>query len=241
MLKGPGSHQEAEGFLDRPTVIHEAGCEVVQEFRVGGFFPEATEVVDRADQTPAKEMMPEAVDHHSRRQGIGRTGDLVGQFQPATERSSERLIVEHLQESARHRLARLGDLASHKHRLVERDRFVDSRCAPRDGNLRFQPAIRGHGLVQSGQSFERSRQQVLTHKIIEKAVFFLTQRTFPPVLDSRGQAAAVEISQLVAGPGHFSGSQEEGRGFDEFFGGQRARVKHHLRGPEMSAPTLCRA
>ena len=208
---------------------------------MGGFFTEATEVVDRADQTPAKEMMPEAVDHHSRRQGVGRAGDLVGQFQPATEGRLEGLIVEHLQESARHWFTGLGDLTSHKHRLIECDRFVDSRCAPRDRNLRLQPAIRGHGLVQLGQSFERSRQQVLTHKIIEKAVFLFTQRTFPPVLDGRGQTAAVEISQLVPGSGHVSGSQEEGRGFDEFFGGQRARVKHHLCGPEMSAPTLCRA
>ena len=109
-----------------------------------GLVTESAKVVDRADQTAAKEMMPEAVDDHPSRQGIGRAGDFVGQFQSAARGCLERPIVEHLQKPARHRFTRLGHLAPNKQGLVECDSFMNTRCAPWDGDLRLQPTVRRH-------------------------------------------------------------------------------------------------
>ena len=58
------------------------------------------------------------------------------------------------------------------------------------------------------------------------------------MLDGGGEAAAVELSQLGQRDRRLAGTQEERGGFNEFFGWQRTRVKHHLGRSEMSAPAL---
>ena len=72
---------------------------------MGGFVADCTEVIYRADNAPAKNVLPYAIDHYSRSQGILRTGDDLRKFvAPATARGKRRLSQDVLEESALSRL-----------------------------------------------------------------------------------------------------------------------------------------
>ena len=60
--KDERSHQ----LLDRPAVLHKTRGEVIQQFRVGGRLAGGTEIVHSGDDSPAEQVLPDAVDHDSR-------------------------------------------------------------------------------------------------------------------------------------------------------------------------------
>ena len=99
------STSDADQPLHRPAFLDERGGQVVEQLGVRRQFADVAEVVDRADQAGAEQMMPDAVDHHPRRQRIVGAGDPLGQFQPAAARRGERVARrrQHFEIASRRR------------------------------------------------------------------------------------------------------------------------------------------
>ena len=100
--------------LDRPATADEVGGEPVEQFRMRRGAAADAEVVGRGDEAAAEVMLPDPVDHHPRREWMARTGEPLGELEPAAPRGGgrERGVAEHRDKSPRHLLARLIGLAA---------------------------------------------------------------------------------------------------------------------------------
>ena len=76
-------HQRADQPLHRPAVFHEAGGQVVEQLGVRRQLADVAEVVDRAHQAGAEQVVPDAVDHHPGGERVVGAGDPLGQLEPA--------------------------------------------------------------------------------------------------------------------------------------------------------------
>ena len=76
-------HDSPMQGLDRPTVGDEPGGKPIEQVGVARRPALLAEVVGRGDQTSAEVMLPDAIDHHARKQGVFRVGHPVGQLAAA--------------------------------------------------------------------------------------------------------------------------------------------------------------
>src|SRR5438874_11450319 len=71
-------------------------------------FAEHAEIIDRGDDPPAKQVMPDSVDDHPRDQRVlCRIGDLAGEFESAAAGAGHRRAAKRFEEPPRHALARV--------------------------------------------------------------------------------------------------------------------------------------
>ena len=116
---------------------------MVQQLRMRRLVPEATEVVDGADEPAAEDVMPEPVDHHACGQRIIGRGDLVGEFPAAAPSGHEGFGVEDLEVATRHGTRRLLVFPAHEERHIEALGFQEARGAARLGELGLELAVFG--------------------------------------------------------------------------------------------------
>ena len=76
-------HQSANELFNGPTFAHETCGQVVQQLRVGGSFTRDAEVIGRAHESLAKEMLPDAVYKDPGGERVLRAGEPFGQLQTA--------------------------------------------------------------------------------------------------------------------------------------------------------------
>ncbi len=95
-------------------------------------FTELAKVAGGADDPLAEVMLPNAIHHHSCRQGIGRAGDPARQLHPAAAVGDRRLVVagEDARESARHQLAEPIIAATDMHRNIVESALRALRATP---------------------------------------------------------------------------------------------------------------
>src|SRR5690606_22145970 len=77
-------YQRANQLFLRPAIVHEAGGEMVEQFRMGRNFSSGTEVVDAADDPLAEQLLPDAVDDNASSQWITSVGQPVSELQATT-------------------------------------------------------------------------------------------------------------------------------------------------------------
>ena len=66
-------------LLDAPAVVDKIASQIIQQFGMGGMRAHASEVAWRGDDAVSEMIMPDAIHHHARRQGIGWIGEPSGQ------------------------------------------------------------------------------------------------------------------------------------------------------------------
>ena len=114
-LIGSAEHDRADHAFDRPTVVGELQGERVEQKRMTRLLADHPEIVDAGDQTTAKQVMPNAIDHHARRQWIVCTRDPLGQFQATAVSGVDLGRIRHLHgrhESARRDFTLLAEVAA---------------------------------------------------------------------------------------------------------------------------------
>ena len=130
-------------------MLDEPEGEVVEQFRVRGQFAQAAEIVDRAHEAPAEDVVPEPVDHDAGGERVVGRGKLLGKFQPAAARGTERRRVERLEVTPGHGGFRAVVVPARIQRLVEARGFQQSRGPPRDGHFPLGLAVLGDELSQA--------------------------------------------------------------------------------------------
>src|SRR5439155_4059375 len=83
LLIAAGEHDQTVEFFQRPTLLHEARRQVVQQLGVRRRFGAQAEVTGRAHEACAEMMQPNAIDQCASREGILGAGDGLSQFEPA--------------------------------------------------------------------------------------------------------------------------------------------------------------
>lgn len=108
------------------------GSQGVEQLGVRRQLAGRAEIVDRADQSRAEEVMPHAVDVHAGRERIVRRDDPPGQLQPAAgvRRHGERLAVKgDLQHAAGNRRAAMMHAAANAHlAILDLGRVLDGHA-----------------------------------------------------------------------------------------------------------------
>ena len=99
--------------LNRPAACDELYRQVVEQPGMRRPLAKLAEVAGSGHEPPAEMLLPDAVDHHSRREGVFGRRDGLGQRQPpaAVAEFLPRLFAEHLQESRRRHLAQVLGIA----------------------------------------------------------------------------------------------------------------------------------
>src|SRR5262245_3226525 len=77
--EGPTEHDSSNQLLERPAIVYQLQCQMVEQFWMTGSFARATEVIDGTHQAPAHQVMPDAIGLNSRGQP---TRSTVGMSQP---------------------------------------------------------------------------------------------------------------------------------------------------------------
>ena len=84
-LVGPGKDNVANQRLHRPSVFgDEAGSEMIEQFRMSGFFAIHAKVVRRAHDPLSEKVKPDPIGNHAGGVGMIRSGNPPSQFQSAT-------------------------------------------------------------------------------------------------------------------------------------------------------------
>src|SRR6266851_8690986 len=69
--------------FDRPASAHEFRGQIVQQFGMRRRLALNAEIIGAADDSFAKVMMPEAIDHYPRQKRVRRIDHTFGEFEPA--------------------------------------------------------------------------------------------------------------------------------------------------------------
>ena len=184
LLPGGAGENLAVDRLHRPAAADEVGGEPVEQFRMRRPPAADAEIVRRGDEAAAEVMLPDPVDHHSRREGMIGARQPLGQFEPAAAGERRRGgPPEHGDESARHRVARslqivriIGLAApldpgvgrrSLRHRVGHRHRPLGEKPAQLGGE-RIAPRFEGgKGALQRRDLLVAAGRR---HRCLERAV-----------------------------------------------------------------------
>src|SRR5439155_22469357 len=77
------THDQPMQLFQRPAVLDEPRCQIIQKLRMRRRLRARAEVVRRADNSLPEMMQPYAIRNHPRGEGIVRAGNFFRQFQPA--------------------------------------------------------------------------------------------------------------------------------------------------------------
>ena len=83
LLINAGKHDEAVEFFDGPTVLHEAGGQVIEQFGMARRVGLVAEIVRGGDKALAEMMHPDAVDQDAGGEGVVGVDDGLGQLEAA--------------------------------------------------------------------------------------------------------------------------------------------------------------
>ena len=122
-------HEFANQLLERPAFANEAIGEVIEQFRMRRPFAEHAEIIDRSNDAAAKQMVPDAIDDHTRAMNglISRIGHLAGEFKPA----AARLLASRLRAGQRFEQSPGHALAQALWRAADEDVARPRRCRRR--------------------------------------------------------------------------------------------------------------
>ena len=91
--KGITLYKRADHVFDRPPVnLDKSPRQIIHQLRMRRPVPNAPEIVRGTDDPCPEGVMPEAIDHDSRSQGIFLAGDGLCHLQPTTSWSFDRLV-----------------------------------------------------------------------------------------------------------------------------------------------------
>jgi len=123
--------------------VDEVPGEMVEQFGMGGAFAEETEIVGGGNDSATEEMMPDAVDQDACDQGIGRLGQLTGEFDPtAGVGVGDGLQPQGGREGTGSGFGMTPGFAAHQHMGID-----TGTIEPGDGGAGFPTDGRGEGIA----------------------------------------------------------------------------------------------
>jgi hypothetical protein len=143
-LVGAARHDLGDEGLHRPAMLDEARREVVEQGGVGRGLARGPEVVGSLDETDAEEMLPDAVGHDPRGEGMLGAGDPAGELEPAALLgigTRRRGIAQNLGKTPRRHFAEEGVLAAD----VDGDVLRLGDVASGVGGVGQAPILEGEG------------------------------------------------------------------------------------------------
>ena len=116
---------EAVQGLDRTAGASEFGSKVIQQLRMTRSLSPEAEVIGRFHQTATEVLLPNPIDHHPRRQRIGRIGQPTGQFEATAggRGRSHGVQAQGRQGTPAYPLTRLVGFAPHLDHSIPRGAF----------------------------------------------------------------------------------------------------------------------
>src|SRR4030095_2461315 len=78
-----GTHHQAVHRLYTPTRLGEFACQPVEQFRMARRLRSRAEIARRAHEPGPEMMLPDAVDHDARREGVIRSNNGLSEFEPS--------------------------------------------------------------------------------------------------------------------------------------------------------------
>ena len=120
-------------------------------------FAEHAEIIDRGDDPPADQVMPDSVHDHPRDQRVlCRIGDLAGEFESATAGAGERRAAKRFEEPPRDTVAEILRVAADENRFVPRAAIEHGRSEVRRFRQVGQDSLAlGPEFAERGPGFER--------------------------------------------------------------------------------------
>ena len=89
--KRSAQNNAANKPFDGPAVAGEAGCHKVEQLRMRRLFSHTAKIVRRGHDASTEHVMPDTIDHNTRRQRITGTGDELCKFTPTASPCFKRL------------------------------------------------------------------------------------------------------------------------------------------------------
>src|SRR6267378_7436621 len=89
---GGGTENEAVNVFDAPVVVHQFGCEPIEQLRVCWWGSASAEIIRCRYQSGTKVILPDAIDDYPRGQRMIGTGEPASQRKTTTSRAGERRL-----------------------------------------------------------------------------------------------------------------------------------------------------
>ena len=112
-------HHATDQLLHGPSVSDEVSGQRIQQFRMGWFIAQRSQVVYRSRDATSEHLLPDPIHHQPRRKWILWAGDAISQFQPTAALAVDwRLIQNATQQASWSQWAEALGVTADEHRSV---------------------------------------------------------------------------------------------------------------------------
>ena len=156
--EGTACQHEPQHRLDGPALRDELAGEPVEQFGMTRLIGQLAEVVCRAHEARAEDVVPKPVHHHARGERVAE--NVLGQLASSAGVRLIRRIAERREKLSRHGRARLQVIAAREKRRVKRRRFIRNRDdAGGHWDSGFEFAVVGEQLREPCRRFETAARR----------------------------------------------------------------------------------